>query len=77
MIPAPFVAVVAGWFVTEMGRSPWLVYGMMTHTQGLTPSLTGGLALTSLIGFAAVYAIVYLSGLVYIFKTVKKGTDND
>jgi cytochrome d ubiquinol oxidase subunit I len=77
MIPAPFVAVVAGWFVTEMGRSPWLVYGMMTHTQGLTPSLTTGLALTSLIGFVAVYAVVYLSGLVYIFKTVKKGTDND
>jgi len=76
MIPAPFVAVVAGWFVTEMGRSPWLVYGMMTHTQGLTPSLTGGLALTSLIGFVAVYAIVYLSGLVYILKTVKKGTDH-
>jgi len=77
MIPAPFIAVVAGWFVTEMGRSPWLVYGMMTHTEGLTPSLTGGLALTSLIGFAAVYAVVYLSGLVYILKTVNKGTDND
>ena len=76
MIPAPFIAVVAGWFVTEMGRSPWLVYGMMTHTQGLTPSLTTGLALTSLIGFAVVYAIVYLSGLVYILKTVKKGTDH-
>lgn len=77
MIPAPFIAVVAGWFVTEMGRSPWLVYGMMTQAEGITPSLTPGLALTSLIGFGVVYGIVYASGLVYILKTVRKGTDNE
>jgi cytochrome d ubiquinol oxidase subunit I len=75
MIPAPFVAVVAGWFVTEIGRSPWLVYGMMRYSEGITPSLTPGLALTSLIGFGLVYAVVYASGFVYILKTVKKGTD--
>lgn len=77
MIPSPFIAVVAGWFVTEIGRSPWLVYGMMTQAEGITPSLTPGLALTSLIGFVLVYGIVYASGLVYIFKTVRKGTDNE
>ena len=77
MIPAPFIAVVAGWFVTEMGRSPWLVYGMMSQAEGITPSLTPGLALTSLIGFGVVYAIVYASGLVYIIKTIRKGTDNE
>jgi cytochrome d ubiquinol oxidase subunit I len=77
MIPAPFIAVVAGWFVTEMGRSPWLVYGMMTQAEGITPSLTPGLALASLIGFGVVYGIVYASGLVYIIKTVRKGTDNE
>jgi len=77
MIPAPFIAVVAGWFVTEMGRSPWLVYGMMSYSEAITPSLTSGLALTSLIGFGLVYAVVYASGLVYIVKTVKKGTEND
>src|SRR6056297_2641214 len=77
MIPAPFIAVVAGWFVTEMGRSPWLVYGMMSYSEAITPSLTGSLALTSLIGFGLVYAVVYASGLVYIVRTVKKGTDNE
>jgi len=77
MIPAPFIAVVAGWFVTEIGRSPWLVYGMMSYSEAITPSLTGPLALASLIGFGLVYAVVYASGLVYIVKTVKKGTDND
>jgi cytochrome d ubiquinol oxidase subunit I len=46
---APFVAVLAGWFVTETGRVPWLVHGEMTQAQGLTPSLTGGMALFTLI----------------------------
>jgi cytochrome d ubiquinol oxidase subunit I len=77
MIPAPFIAVVSGWFVTEMGRSPWLVHGLMSQSEGITPSLTGPLALTSLIGFVLVYAVVYASGFVYIMKTVRKGTEND
>jgi cytochrome d ubiquinol oxidase subunit I len=71
MIPAPFVAVVAGWFTTEVGRSPWLVYGVIDHAQGVTPSLTSGMAVTSLTGFLAVYAIVYSAGLYYLVKTVR------
>jgi len=50
---------------------------MMTQAEGITPSLTPGLALASLIGFGVVYGIVYASGLVYIIKTVRKGTDNE
>lgn len=45
MSVAPFIAVLAGWIVTETGRAPWLVFGLMTHEQGVTPSLTGGMAL--------------------------------
>uniref|UniRef100_UPI00356888A0 cytochrome ubiquinol oxidase subunit I n=1 Tax=Halomonas sp. TaxID=1486246 RepID=UPI00356888A0 len=52
MTVTPFVAVLAGWIVTETGRAPWLVYGMMTHAEGVTPSLTGGMALFTLIGYA-------------------------
>ena len=75
MIPAPFIAVLAGWFVTEIGRSPWLVYGYMKYTEAVTPSLTGSMALTSLIGYMAVYAVVYAGGLYYIIQTVRKGTE--
>lgn len=73
MIPTPFIAVIAGWFVTEMGRSPWIVEGIITHTEALTPSLTGPIALTSLLGYMSVYFIVYASGLYYIVKTIKGG----
>ncbi|MFC2992829.1 cytochrome ubiquinol oxidase subunit I [Halomonas tibetensis] len=73
MIVAPFFAVLAGWVVTESGRAPWLVYGMMTHAQGLTPSLTGGMALFTLIGYVAVYAVVFWAGIFYLTRVVRHG----
>ncbi len=73
MIAMPFVAVLAGWVVTEAGRAPWLVYGMMTHAEGLTPSLTGGMALFTLIGYVAVYAVVFWAGIYYLTRVVRNG----
>lgn len=73
MIGAPFVAVLAGWIVTESGRAPWLVYGVMTHAEGLTPSLTGGMALFSLIGYMAVYAVVFIVGIYYLTRVINNG----
>lgn len=73
MIPLPFAAVLAGWIVTESGRSPWLVYGMMTHAEGLTPSLTGPMALFTLIGYALVYGVVFYAGVYYLTRVVSNG----
>ena len=73
MIAMPFVAVLAGWIVTESGRSPWLVYGMMTHEEGLTPSLTGPMALFTLIGYVLVYGVVFYTGVYYLTRVVRNG----
>ncbi|MBB3182747.1 cytochrome d ubiquinol oxidase subunit I [Halomonas fontilapidosi] len=73
MTVTPFIAVLAGWFVTETGRAPWLVYGMMTHAEGLTPSLTGGMALFTLIGYIGVYAVVFWAGVYYLTRVVRQG----
>ncbi|MGM0857135.1 MAG: cytochrome ubiquinol oxidase subunit I [Pseudomonadota bacterium] len=73
MIVSPFLAVLAGWVVTESGRAPWLVYGVMTHAQGLTPSLTGGMALFTLIGYVAVYVVVFWVGIYYLTRVVRNG----
>ncbi|WP_252109193.1 MULTISPECIES: cytochrome ubiquinol oxidase subunit I [unclassified Halomonas] len=73
MIATPFLAVLAGWIVTESGRAPWLVYGMMTHAEGLTPSLTGGMALFSLTGYVLVYAMVFYAGIYYLTRVVRNG----
>lgn len=72
----PFIAVLAGWFVTEIGRAPWLVYGLMTHSQAVTPSLTGGMALFSLIGYIVVYALVFSAGVYYLMRVLYVGMED-
>lgn len=73
MSVTPFIAVLAGWVVTETGRAPWLVYEVMSHADGLTPSLTGGMALFTLIGYATVYAVVFWAGVYYLTRVVRNG----
>lgn len=45
----------------------------MTHAEGLTPSLTGGMALFTLIGYIAVYSVVFLTGIYYLTRVVRNG----
>jgi len=71
----PFIAVLAGWFVTEVGRSPWLIFGEMTYAQGVTPSLTGGMALFTLIGYFIVYALVFSAGVYYLLRVFQAGLE--
>ncbi|MBR9879078.1 MAG: cytochrome ubiquinol oxidase subunit I [Gammaproteobacteria bacterium] len=73
MSVAPFIAVLGGWFVTEAGRAPWLVYGMMTQAEGVTPSLSGWMVLATLIGYVLVYAVVFLTGGYYLTRVVRQG----
>jgi len=74
---SPFIAVLTGWFVTEVGRAPWLVYGIMRHSESVTPSLTGGMALFTLIGYVVVYALVFASGVYYLMRVLYVGLEND
>ena len=73
MAISPFIAVSAGWFVTETGRAPWLIYGVMTQAEAVTPSLTGWMALTTLIGYILVYAVVFIAGLYYLGRVIRQG----
>ena len=75
MIPLPFIAVLAGWITTEVGRQPWIIYGQMTLAEGLTPSLTGGMALFTLIGYLLVYAGVFVAGVYYLSRVMRKGPE--
>src|SRR5690625_3003686 len=66
----PFVALLSGWIVTEVGRAPWLVHGIMNHHQGVTPALTGGMALFSLIGYITAYALDFWAGTYYLLRVM-------
>lgn len=77
MSVTPFIAVLAGWFVTEIGRAPWLVYGMMSQAEAVTPSLTGGMALFTLIGYVVVYSLVFSAGVYYLMRVLYVGLEDD
>jgi len=75
MTPAGFIAVIAGWFVTEVGRQPWIVQGIMRTDAATSPVLGTSVAI-SLTAFIIVYGFVFGAGTYYILKLVRKGPEN-
>ncbi|HKP24146.1 MAG TPA: cytochrome ubiquinol oxidase subunit I [Dongiaceae bacterium] len=73
MGPLGFVAVIAGWTTTEVGRQPWTVYGLMRTADSVPPSLTGGDVLISLLGYMAVYLIIFPAGIMVMVRMIRKG----
>jgi cytochrome d ubiquinol oxidase subunit I len=73
MMPAGFVAVLAGWVVTEVGRQPWVVYGLMRTRDAVSPSLTGTDVLTSIALYVLVYLIVFGAGIYYMARLARAG----
>jgi cytochrome d ubiquinol oxidase subunit I len=71
--PLGFVAILCGWFTTEVGRQPWTVYGLLRTGDSVTPALTTEAALTSLIAFVLVYAFIYLFGTYYLVRLLRMG----
>jgi cytochrome d ubiquinol oxidase subunit I len=68
-IPFPFIANTAGWFTAELGRQPWLAYGLFRTEEGVSPLVSSGSVLFTLIGFAGMYLIM---GLLYILLMVRE-----
>ncbi len=71
MAPAGFIALLAGWIVTEVGRQPFTVYGHLRTTDSVSPIALPGIA-TSLAAFAVVYLTVYGAGFTYLFALVRR-----
>lgn len=77
MLPAGFLAVLAGWTVTEVGRQPWVVYGLLRTRDAVSPSLTGHDVVISLICYIAVYLVIFGAGTYYMVRLVQKGPPAD
>ncbi|HEX6137749.1 MAG TPA: cytochrome ubiquinol oxidase subunit I [Casimicrobiaceae bacterium] len=73
MLPAGFVAVLAGWTVTEVGRQPWVVYGLMRTRDAVSPSLTGADVLLSIALYVVVYVVVFGAGIFYMVRLARAG----
>ena len=71
MGPSGFVAVLAGWFTTEIGRQPWTVYGHLRTADSLSPVSAPAVG-ASLLTFIFVYFIVFGTGVYYLFKQMRR-----
>jgi cytochrome d ubiquinol oxidase subunit I len=71
-IPLPYLAIEFGWIVAEVGRQPWIVYGLMKTADAASP-IAGSQVLFSLIAFVLVYGILGAIGFGLIAKNAKKG----
>jgi len=71
--PLGFIAVIAGWIVTEVGRQPWTVYGLMRTADSVSPSLTGHDVAISLALYIIVYLVMYPTGVVFMAGLVRRG----
>jgi cytochrome bd ubiquinol oxidase subunit I len=71
--PLPFIAIVTGWFTAEVGRQPWVVYGVLRTADAVTPFLTTRQAMISLVIFCSVYAFIFLFGTFYIYRLIRTG----
>jgi len=72
LTPAGFIAVLAGWFVTEIGRQPYVVYGLLKTADATSPVSASPIAI-SLLAFVVVYVFVFGAGSYYILKLIAKG----
>ncbi|MBN8911708.1 MAG: cytochrome ubiquinol oxidase subunit I [Rhizobiales bacterium] len=70
--PAGFVAILAGWWVTETGRQPWIATGILRTADAASP-VSANAVLTTLVLFVIVYAIVFSMGIYYINRLIEKG----
>ncbi|MDJ0784801.1 MAG: cytochrome ubiquinol oxidase subunit I [Desulfosarcinaceae bacterium] len=73
-IPLPYIAIQAGWVLAEVGRQPWIVYGMLKTADAASP-VAASQVLTSLVAFIAVYGLLGLAGYYLIAKKVAQGPD--
>jgi len=76
MGPSGLIAILAGWYTTEIGRQPWIVYGVMRTKDAVSNHSALALS-TTLIVFVVMYAIVFGAGVSYMLKLVAKGPHQD
>ena len=72
-IGLPYLANTAGWMMTELGRAPWLVFGLMKIEDGLSVTVSGGMVLATLVGFTLIYGVLMAADIYLLNKFAKQG----
>ena len=73
MTPSGFIALVLGWWVAEVGRQPWVVYGVLRTADAVSPNITSGSVLGSLIAYIVTYLLLFGFATWYLIKMLRTG----
>jgi cytochrome d ubiquinol oxidase subunit I len=71
--PFPYIANTAGWMTAELGRQPWLVYGLMRTEDGYSRLVSAGNGMFTLLGFMGMYTVLGILGLFLIRREIERG----
>ena len=71
--PFAYIANITGWYVAELGRQPYLVYGLLKTSEGISPTVSSGNTLFTLLGFVGLYMLLGILFLVLVGKTINEG----
>jgi cytochrome bd ubiquinol oxidase subunit I len=74
-LPFPYIATTAGWMTAELGRQPWLIYGLMRTSEGVSSRVSAGNGLFTLIGFMGIYMVLGILFLFLVHREVVHGPD--
>ena len=72
-LPFPYVATTAGWMTAELGRQPWLIYGIMRTAEGTSSRVSAGNGLFTLMGFMGLYLVLGILFLFLIHREIDNG----
>jgi cytochrome d ubiquinol oxidase subunit I len=75
-VPLPYIANTAGWMTAELGRQPWLIYGLMRTAAGISPRVVAGNAWFTLIGFMGMYTVLGILWLFLIYREIELGPEH-
>src|SRR6201993_3958282 len=73
--PLPYIAILTGWVTAEVGRQPWVVYGVLRTADAMTPFLTARTVATSLAVYCVVYSFIFAFGTYYIYRLLRAGPE--
>ena len=74
-IPMPYIANTAGWMTAELGRQPWLIYGLMRTAHGVSPRVGAGNTWFTLIGFMGMYTVLAILFLFLVWREIEIGPE--
>ena len=76
-LPFPYIANTAGWMTAELGRQPWLAYGLFRTAEGYSKTVSPGNAMFTLLGFMGMYTVLAILFLFLVRREIENGPDLD